>query len=200
MREIGIALVALGALGVVAVIVAFIVIGGIFSRLQVVSEAAAGPLRSTARTISDAADAFDRFGDSLTEAQRSAASASDLAHQTSETLHALADTMSIQIFGTQPLLPAADGFRNSGDQLAGLGDDLGSMSEALGANVDDLEQASRNLRSVRSDMNTLLAAFQTDEGSDDGIGLARLGLNVLLAWLLLAALGCLSLGVLLVRR
>ncbi len=199
-REIGIALVALGAIGIASVIVAFIVVGGLVARLQAVSDAAAGPLESTARTLADASDAFDRFATSLEQARQSSEDAAALVAGTGETLSTLADTMSIQIFGTQPLLPAAEGFRNASDQLAGLSGDLESMSDALGANIEDVERASLNLRLVRNDMDSLIAAFETDDGSDGGIGIASLGIYVLLAWLGLMALGCLAMGVLILRR
>ncbi len=199
-RHIGMGLVALGALGIVAVVVAFVVIGAIVSRLDAMSRAAEGPLRATARTISDASDAFDRFGTSLGEARRSAESASELVDDTAATLETLADTMSIQIFGAQPLLPAAAGFREASQQLTALGGDLDAMAESLGANVDDVERASTNLRHVRNEMNTLLAAFDTGDGSGDGIGLASVGIYLLLGWLALMAGGCLALGVLILRR
>ena len=199
-REIGIALVGIGAVGLVAVIVAFIVIGAILSRLEAVSEAAAGPLESTARTVSDAAEAFDGFSASLGEAQQSAASAAAIADQASETLDNVADAMSIQIFGTQPLLQAAEGFRQSSAQLASLGDDLEEMGDALGANIGDVEQAATNLREVRNEMNGLLTAFETQDGSDGGIGLARIGIYLLLAWLGVVAVGCAALGALILRR
>ena len=199
-REIGIALVGLGAVGIIAVIVAFLVVGGIVARLDAMTAAAEGPLRSTARTLSDASDAFDRFGSSLAQARRSSQHASELVVDTGETLDGLADTMSIQIFGTQPLLPAAEGFRNAAAQLDGLGADLEALSETLGENVDDVETTGENLRLVRDEMDTLLAAFEGDKGSDGGVGLATLGIYILLAWLALMALGSAVMGVLLLRR
>lgn len=199
-REIGVALMALGVMGIVAVLIAFLVVGGIVARLDAMTEAASGPLRSTARTVSDASDAFDRFAASIRQARRSSENASDLVAQTGQTLDGLADTMSLQIFGTQPLLPAAEGFRNASRQLTGLGEDLQDLGDALGSNVDDVQQASRNLRLVRDEMDGLLAAFPAEDRSDGGVRLATLGIYVLLGWLALMALGSAVIGLLLVRR
>lgn len=199
-REIGYGLLALGALGIISVIVAFLVVGGIVARLDAMTAAAEGPLRSTARTVSDASDAFEGFGSSLAQARESSEHASELVVDTGETLDGLAETMSIQIFGTQPLLPAAEGFRDAAQQLDGLGTDLESLSETLGANVDDVDRASQNLRLVRGEMDALLAAFDVEEGSDGGVGLATLGIYLLLGWLALMALASAALGFLLVRR
>lgn len=199
-REIGFALIGLGAVGIIAVIVAFFVVGGIVARLDAMTAATEGPLRSTARTISDASDAFEGFGSSLAQARRSSEHAAELVVDTGATLNGLADTMSIQIFGTQPLLPAAEGFRDAAQQLDGLGADLQTLSDTLGANVDDVETTGENLQLVRDEMDELLAAFEGDEGSDGGVGLATLGIYVLLGWLALMALGSAVIGVLLVRR
>lgn len=186
-----------GALGAVVLLVAFLMVGALLARLDALGDAAGGPLRSTARTVSDAADAFDRFGVSLTQAEVSSRHAAVLAGETAETLDALADALSVEIFGSQPLLPAAEGFRTASDQLAGLGSDLDDMSEALAANVGDVERASRNLRDVREQMNALLSAF--GDRSDGDVGLASVALYALLAWLALLAVGCGVLGAFILR-
>lgn len=200
LRRLGIGLVAYGGVGVLLLLVGLFVLAGVLGRLDALSGAVGRPLASTARTVADASTAFDRFGDSLVQARESSEHAAQLSRDTAQTLAGLADAMTIRIFGAQPLLPAAEGFRRSSEQLTGLGGDLDQMSEALGANVDDVEQASRNLSQVRAEMEVLLATFGVnEEGAGGGIGPAAIALYALLVWLALPAFASLALGWLFLR-
>ena len=201
LRGIGIGLILYGVVGLVFIVVAMLVTVGAFARIETLSESAAAPLRSTARTVSEASGAFGRFAVSLDEAQRSSEDAAALARDSADTMAALADAMSVTIFGAQPLAQAAQGFRDVSEQLDGLGENLESVGEALGHNITDVQQAGTNLRDVRDELNTLLAAFGDpgEAGTDaappgGGTRIASVALYALLAWLAIPALVSLVLG------
>jgi len=205
LRGIAMGLIAYGVIGLVIIVVAMLVTVGAFARIETLSQSVGAPLRSTARTVGDASGAFGRFAVSLDEAQRSSQDAAALARESADTMGGLADAMSVTIFGAQPLARAAEGFRDVSVQLDGLGEDLETVGEALGHNIADVQQAGRNLRDVREELDTLLAQFgDSADGTDaapqgGGTRLASVALYALLAWLAVPAIASLVLGLTVLR-
>ncbi len=199
-RTLGLVLLGYGILGCIFVLLTLIVLGGSLSRVARLSDAVGGPLRSTATTLGDASDAFDGFGDSLTQAQRSSANAAQLATDTSQTMANLASAMTLQIFGTQPLLPLAEQFQRSSEQLTDLSGDLQEMSEALGQNVADVERAGSNLADVRSEVEELRQTLGVQDGGDGSGALGTVALYGLLLWLAVPAVASAVIGLILLRR
>ena len=202
LRGIGLGLIAYGVIGLAIIGVALVVTVGAFARLETVSDAVEAPVRSTARTLGDASNAFGRFAISLAEAQRSSIDAASLAHETSDTMAGLASAMSITIFGTQPFAQAAQGFEQVSDQLDGLGTDLEQVSDALGNNISDVDRTASNLRDVREEMDQLVAAFggpAAEASAPGGVRAASLALYALLIWLAIPAVVSLLVGVVLLR-
>ena len=199
-RTLGLALVGYGVAGCLFLILALVMVAGSLSRLAGLSDAVGGPLRSTATTLGDASDAFDGFGDSLTQAQRSSANAAQLASDTSQTMANLASAMTLQIFGTQPLLPMAEQFQRSSEQLTGLSADLQEMSEALGRNVADVERAGRNLAEVRTEVDELRGTLGVQDADGGSTALGTVALYGLLLWLAVPAVASVVIGLTLLRR
>ncbi|MFN2483908.1 MAG: hypothetical protein ABR509_03095 [Candidatus Limnocylindria bacterium] len=202
LRGIGVGLILYGMVGLAIIVVALAITVGAFARIDALSESVGSPIRSTARTLGDASNAFGRFAISLAEAQRSSTDAATLAHETSDTMAGLASAMSITIFGTQPFAEAAQGFERASDQLDGLGADLEAVSEALGHNINDVQRTGTNLRDVREEMDGLVDVFggPTDEtAAPGGPRLASLALYALLSWLAIPACAALLVGTVLLR-
>ncbi|MDQ3881409.1 MAG: hypothetical protein M3295_10110 [Chloroflexota bacterium] len=201
LRGIAIGLITYGVVGIVIIVLAVLVTVGAFARLETLSESVGPPVRSTARTLGDASNAFGRFAISLAEAQRSSDDAAQLAHQTADTMAGLAEAMSISIFGTQPFAEAAAGFDQVSNQLDALAGDLESVSDALGNNITDVDRTARNLRDVRDEMDGLVEIVGDSEGASTpgGVRVASLALYALLVWLAIPALMSIVIGVVLLR-
>lgn len=171
MRMLGWLLAAYAAIGLVLVVAAFLVGGPLVSRLDRLSTAATTTMAAAAEAADAAADAFGGFDASLGEARRSASDAASLSRETSATLDALAAAMSLSIFGTQPLLPLADQFSASAQQLRQMGDNLDQIGEALVANQSDIARVGVRMRTLAD----RLGSFQARLGSERLTGDLPLG-------------------------
>jgi hypothetical protein len=147
-RLLGWMLATYGLLGVVLVGTALLALGPLVTRASVAADSAGDSLAAAATALDHSATAFDGFGHSLGDARTSAAHASQLLRDASATSAQLADAMSVNILGTQPLLPIAQSFRRNTDELRGVSEDLVTMSEAIGRN-------SRDVGAVRDDLVAL---------------------------------------------
>jgi hypothetical protein len=147
-RLLGWMLATYGLLGVVLVGTALLALGPLVTRASVAADSAGDSLAAAATALDHSATAFGGFGHSLDDARTSAAHASQLLRDASATSAQLADAMSVNILGTQPLLPIAQSFRRNTDELRGVSEDLVTMSEAIGRN-------SRDVGAVRDDLVAL---------------------------------------------
>jgi hypothetical protein len=147
-RLLGWMLVIYGLLGLVLVGAVLIAIGPLLARASVAADSAGDSLAAAATALDHTATAFDGFGHSLDDAKASSAHASQLLKGASDTSAQLADAMSVNILGAQPLLSIAQGFRRNTDELRGVSEDVSTMSDAIGRN-------SRDVAAVRDDIRVL---------------------------------------------
>lgn len=138
MRLLAWLLAAYAALGTILILAALLVGGPLVSRLDRLATSASDTLTAAATAARSAADAFEGFDTSVVEARTSAEDAAGLSRETAVTIDALATAMGLELFGTQPLLPMAEGFERSADQMRELGDNLDSIGQALSSNRDDI--------------------------------------------------------------
>jgi hypothetical protein len=148
-------LVVYGLLGVVLVGTSLLAIGPLLARAAVAADSAGDSLAAAATALDHTATAFDGFGHSLDDAKTSSAHASQLLKDASTTSAQLADAMSVNIFGAQPLLSIAQGFRRSTDELRGVSEDVTTMSDAIGRNARDVALVRDDLRVLRDRVTQL---------------------------------------------
>jgi hypothetical protein len=149
-------------------VVASVAIGGpIVARVDRLATSASGSMDAAARAADAAADAFTGFDTSLAEARRSTEEAATLSRDTSDTLQSLSDAMSLSVLGTQPLLPLADDFATSAEQLRHMGDNLKGIGVALTTNQDQIADVGAELRLLADQLAGLrggVAAEQAGSG------------------------------------
>jgi hypothetical protein len=103
--------------------------------------------------------------------------------------------MSLSIFGAQPLLPLAAEFTTSAEQAAELADTLDGVGASLGDTRTDVARIAPQLELLSDELDAL------GGGSERGAGTPplRVFVIVLLAWLLMQAVGSLLGGLMLMR-
>jgi hypothetical protein len=154
-RLLGWMLAIYGLLGLVLVGAALIAIGPLLARASVAADSAGDSLAAAATALDHTAVAFDGFGHSLDDAKASSAHASQLLKGASDTSAQLADAMSVNIFGAQPLLSIAQGFRRNTDELRGVSEDVSTMSDAIGRNSRDVSAVRDDIRILRDRVTQL---------------------------------------------
>ena len=192
---LGWALVVYGIVGLVLVIGGAVIGLGLASRVERLAVTADGTLAAAVRSTDAAADAFGNVDSSLTEAETSADAAAALSRDASGTLASLARAMELAVFGAQPLLPLAGEFEASSEQAAALGDTLDRVGGSLGDTRGDVARIGTELEALSAE----LAALREANGSGGSAPPLRLFVVLLLAWLLVPAVGALLGGVALLR-
>lgn len=149
---------------------------------------------SAAAATDAAADSFANVDASLADSRTSADAAAALAREASGTLTALATAMSLSIFGAQPLLPLASEFTTSAEQA----EDLAATLDGVGASLEDTRTDAARIAPRLEQLSEELRALG---GAERGAGTPplRVFVVVLLAWLLLQAVGSLLGGLALMR-
>jgi len=138
-----------------------------------------------------AAEALDGVGIGIGQAQASSLRAAALADDASATLDALAASMSLSIFGSQPFLPLAANFTDSASEAAALSDELEAMGGSLETTSGDTGLLAAELRE--------LATVLDDSTETAPAPPLRLALLVVLVWIALPTIGALVVGAQLVR-
>jgi hypothetical protein len=197
MRSRGLAwgLIAYGVLGIVIVIGGALIGLQAAGRVERLAAAADGALEAAARSTRAAAESFTSVDGSLAGAQLSAAQAASLAGEASGTLDALAVSMRLSIFGSQPLLPLAAEFETSADQAAELASTLDSVGGSLDATRSDIADIGLELESLGGELEALRGADPEAGGAPP----LTLFVMLLLAWLAVPAVGALVAGIALLR-
>ena len=173
MRILAWLLAAYAVLGAALMVAALLVGGPLVSRLDRITTSALDTMAAATEATRVAADAFDGFDVSITEARASTDDAAGLSRETAVTLDALSAAMGISILGAQPLLPLADQFERSAGQMRQLGDNLEAIGEALDGNREDVARVGTQMRTLANRLETLERRI-TDE---------RLGAGIPLSWL-----------------
>lgn len=200
MRMLGWLLACYAVAGALLAIVTLVVGGPLMTRAESLAGSATGSMQSAADSAEAAADAFVGFDASLDQAQRSTTDAAAISRDTAGTLRSLADAMAISIFGNQPLLPLADEFATSADQLEQMGGNLEGIGRALTANQDDVAVLARELRTLADQLRELRDAVGREQSERRaGPPLSWL-LYGFVAWQLLAVAAAGVGGWLLLRR
>ena len=184
-RLLGWSLVLYGLLGLAIVLGGAVVGLDVAARVERLASAAGGTLDAAARSTKAAADAFTNVDASLAESQESAAGAADLALEASATLDSLAQAMQLSVFGAQPLLPLAGEFAASADQATALAETLDRVGASLEATRGDVSGIGVELDRLA----TQLAALQESSGTGGTAPPVRPFVILLLAWLLVPAVG-----------
>lgn len=194
-RAAGWLMVIYGMLGFVLVVTGALVGLDAADRFERLATDASDAITSAAAATDAAADSFSNIDTSLAESRTSADAAAALAREASGTLTALATAMSLSLFGAQPLLPLAGEFTTSADQAAELADTLDGVGASLGDTRTDVARIAPELERLSDELDAL------GGGSERGAGTPplRIFVIVLLAWLLMQAVGSLLGGLVLMR-
>lgn len=194
-RAAGWLLVLYGLLGFVLVVSGALVGLDAADRFERLATDANAAIISAAAATDAAADSFSNVDASLAESRTSADAAAALAREASGTLDALADAMSLSILGAQPLLPLAAEFATSAEQATELAETLDAVGGSLGGTRADVAQIAPQLERLSDELGSL------GGGSERGAGTPplRVFVIVLLAWLLMQAVGSVLGGLTLMR-
>jgi hypothetical protein len=194
-RPLAVALVVYGVVGIALVVVGAVVGLGLAARVERLAVSADDALLAAARTTRTAAEAFTSVDDSLDEAGASTETAASLAREASATLASLASAMELSIFGAQPLIALADDFTSSSEQADALADALDGVGTSLGDTRTDVAAIGVEMDRLAADLE---AVRDTSEAGSAPPVRAFVGL--LLAWLLMPAVGSILGGLLLWRE
>lgn len=192
-RLAGWGLVVYGALGVLLVVAGGVIGLDAAGRVERLATAADGTLTAAAESVRAAADAFRGVDGSLAESQASAAGGADLSRDASDTLDALSEAMSLSFLGAQPLLPLAADFATSAEQASALADTLDRVASSLDSTRGDVEEIGSELR----ELGTQLEVLRSETAASGTAPPLRAFVLLLLAWLLVPAVGALVGGALL---
>jgi hypothetical protein len=193
-RRIGLALLAYGVAGLLLAIVVAALAWAPADRAETLAGHADSSLQAAADAARAAADGFDNFDETLGRSSASAASAASLARETAGTVTSLAGAMSLSVFGTQPLLPLADDFQQTAEQLELLALDIDEIGESLNGSRADAARLHDRLDRLATE----LAALQGEAPNRTPPLRALLVLGLL--WGSLPALAALAAGAVLLRR
>jgi hypothetical protein len=194
-RLLGWALLLYGVIGLVLILGGALAGLDAASRVERLASSASGTLGAAARSIEAAAAAFTNVDASLDESQVSAAAAATLARDASVTLGSLGQAMRLSVFGAQPLLPLADDFADSAEQASALAGTLDNVATSLDDTRADVTLIGDQLDQLATELGTLQEASGTTEDPPP----VRLIVLLLVAWLLVPALGGIVSGVALLR-
>jgi hypothetical protein len=196
-RVLGGVLVAYGVLGLLVIAGALAIGRPAIGRVDEMLASAASTMQSASRAATTAADAFDGFGASMEQARASATDAARLSRDAAATSAALADAMSVSIFGARPLMGLADEFTATSQQLQGMAVNLDGIGTAISASDADLGRVELSLRSLARDLAELRTGIRTP--SEEPLVSLNLLFYAFLLWQALLVVPSLAVGVILLR-
>ena len=194
-RLLGWGLVLYGLAGVVLVIGGGLVGLEVAGWVERLAAAADGTLAAATASVEAASDAFANVDASLAESQASAEAGAQLSREASGTLRSLSTAMELSIFGAQPLRPLAADFETSADQASALADTL----ERVGSSMDDTRSDVSGIGTELDNLGVELAVLRDSTGAGGDASSIRPLVMLLLAWLLIPALGGIIGGMALLR-
>jgi hypothetical protein len=190
-------LVVYGLLGLLVLAGALAVGAPAIGRVEEMATSAASTMQSASRAATTAADAFDGFGASMEQARASASDAASLSRDAAATSAALADAMSVSIFGARPLIGLADEFTATSQQLQRLAVNLDGIGAALTGSDDDLARVELSLRSLAADLAELRMGIRA-QADEPPISFSLL-FYAFLVWQAMLVVASLAVGVMLLR-
>lgn len=189
-------LIGYGLIGIVLVLGGAMMGLDLAGRIERLAVSADGTLAAAARSTDAAAQAFTNVDASLAESEASADAAASLARDASGTLASLARSMELSVFGAQPLLPLAGEFSASSEQASALAETLDRVGGSLGDTRTDVARIGGELEGLSAELDSLRDA----NGAGGSAPPLRPFVLLLMAWLLVPAIGGLLGGLLLLRR
>lgn len=138
-------------------------------------------------------DALGGVNASVVDGRRAAEDAALAVRDIAATTEQLAQGMSLSIFGTQPFLPIAQGFRQQTASLQQLATDLDALTASLRRNESDVATLRTSALVLRERVDSVMPASAIPAST------LRPLLYALLAWLALPALGAIGAGIWLLR-
>jgi hypothetical protein len=139
---------------------------------------------------------------SLADAKAATDRAAVIAGSLASNMFGLRDSMSISIFGAQPLAGLASGFDASGQQLSTLGTELTTIGVSLNNNRTAVGTTSTDLAKLAlslGQLTTLVRDSPDVEISAASLDAVRLAVYAICGWLAVFALGCVVGGLYLAR-
>ena len=193
-RVLGSLLIAYGIVGIALVVLTAWVGLDVAARVERLATDADATLAAAARSTDAAAESFTNIDASLADAQTSSVTAAGLARDASTTLDSLATDMGLSVFGAQPLLPLAAEFTTSAEQATELAETLDLVAGSLGDTRTDVSRIGPELANLSLELSGLAGNPETSSAPP-----LRLTVALLLAWLLVPAVGSLIGGILMLR-
>lgn len=205
-RNLGLTLAAFGLAGLVLTAAAATLVLGSLGALAGVAASLDRQRAELVDLIDPAAAALNRSADSAANASvsltASAAAAEDAAALTSQladSMDAMSQAASIQVFGTKPFGAAAASLAQVGASARLLSVDLHTTATTIAANVTDSAGVATDLRDLARQLETIgdnaSAAGNASTVTATALDFGRVVLLGLLAWLAIPALVALWLGV-----
>lgn len=195
-RRLGAALTAYGAVGVVLLGAAAILVAGLLDGgrgplgLEAERRQLVEVLDATGRALGDAETAARDAGDSLATTATAAGSGSRFSADLGSTLRRLAASLRISILGSQPFLGPADDFDRVAGQAGGVAADLDAAAASLRLGAEDMNVLADDLAAMRREV------VQLRDGMKDVLQIDqwRLAVAAILAWLAVPAVLGLAIG------
>ena len=202
-RRLGRGLVAFGAVGVVLLLAAAVLVVATLGSLTATAESLSrtqtqlsGMVGPAASSLRSSATAARNAGLSLTASVAAARDAADLTVQLADSLDQLASLSSINILGTQPFAASSASFAQTAARSRSLSTNLSATADAVAANVTDATTVAADLDTLAGQLDAL--ETQVEAAPDPPSPLALLALDILalgiLGWLLVPALVALRIG------
>ena len=161
-------------------------------------------LRPASAALATSAASAANAGTSLTTTSAAADRAGLLATNLANSFDGLVALGSFEVFGTRPFAGLSEQFGAVGSDARALAADLRTAAESMRTNAADAASVAGNLRALATQLETLVASLDsgTGAGSVGGLtssataqlGLARLVLIGLLAWLAVPAVASAVVG------
>ncbi|HUG28942.1 MAG TPA: hypothetical protein VMQ65_00300 [Candidatus Limnocylindria bacterium] len=210
-RRLGSGLVAFGLIGLILLAAAAALV---LDSLSAIDDAASSfdrqqtelvaMLRPASAALATAAASAANAGTSLTTTSAAADRAGILATNLADSFDGLAALGSFELFGARPFAGLSQDFGAAGADARALATDLRTAAASLRTNAADAVAVAANLRFLATQLETLVGNLDsgTEPGSVGGpmsnataqLGLARLVLIGLIAWLAVPALASTVVG------
>lgn len=196
-RRIGAALTAYGAIGIVLLGTAAILVAGLLDGgrgplgLEAERRQLIELLDATGRALRDAETATRDADDSLAATAVAAASGARFSADLGTTLRGLAASLRISILGNQPFAGAADDFDRVAGQASGVAADLDAAAASLRLGAEDMHVLADDLADMRAEV------LRVRDGMKDLLQLDqwRFAAAAILAWLAVPAALSLVVGI-----
>ena len=210
-RRFGAGLIAFGLIGIILISAAAALVLGSLSALDDAASSfdrqrteLVAMLRPASAALATAAASAANGGASLTTTSAAADRAGLLATNLADSFDGLAALGSFEVFGTRPFAGLSQNFGAVGTDARALASDLRTAAESMRTNAADAASVAGNLRALATQLETLTARLDTGTGAGSvggltsnataQLGLARLVLIGLLAWLAVPALASAFVG------